>query len=327
MCAVAALLSSGERRRPRKQLPMPELPDVALYVECLHSRIQGQPIEAVRVAHPFILRSVEPPVDASYGHPVVDVLRLGKRIVLALSDDLFWIIHLMIAGRLRWLPRGATIPGRMGLLAIDFPNGTLVLTEAGTKRRASVHLVRGRSALDAFRRSGVEPLEVDLARFTAALRRENHTIKRALTDPDIVSGIGNAYSDEILHRARVSPVARTQALDDAAYASIHAACRSTLSEWLDRLRREMSSGFPEQVTAFRPEMAVHGRFGQACPTCQTKVQRIRYASNECNYCPTCQTRGRLLADRGLSRLLRQDWPRSLEELDELRAARGAPPRR
>ncbi len=300
---------------------MPELPDVTLYVECLRSRLQGQPIEAVRIAHPFVLRSYEPAVDTSYGHTVQHVTRLGKRIVFALTDELFWVIHLMIAGRLHWRPRRAKIPGRLGLLAFDFPVGTLLLTEAGSKRRASVHLVRGTSQLDALRRDGVEPLEIDLPRFTSALQRENHTLKRALTDPDVISGIGNAYSDEILHRAKLSPVARTQSLDAAAYARLYAACRSTLSEWLERLRSETGTAFPEGVTAFRAEMAVHGRYGLLCPACQTKVQRIRYASNECNYCPTCQTEGRLLADRGLSRLLRKDWPRSLEDLDELKNSR------
>jgi formamidopyrimidine-DNA glycosylase len=304
---------------------MPELPDVTLYVECLRSRVQGQPVEAVRIAHPFVLRSFEPPVESSYGRRVIAVLRLGKRVVFALSDELFWVIHLMIGGRLRWLERGARIPARLGLLGFDFPNGTLLLTEAGSKRRASVHLVRGSSGLDAFRRDGVEPLEVDLACFAAALRRENHTLKRALTDPDIVSGIGNAYSDEILHRARLSPLARTQSLDDPSCAGLYVACRDTLTEWIERLRRETGNGFPEGVTAFRPEMAVHGRYGQPCPVCRTKVQRIRYAANECDYCPKCQTGDRLLADRGLSRLLGRDWPRSLEELDEHRATRRTPP--
>lgn len=303
---------------------MPELPDVTLYVDCLRARLQGQPIEAVRIAHPFVLRSYEPAVESSYGHKVVNVERLGKRIVVELSDELFWVIHLMIAGRLRWLATKAKIPGRLGLIAFDFPNGTLLLTEAGSQRRASVHLVAGRSSLDAFRRQGIEPLESNLEQFVASLRRENHTIKRALTDPDIISGIGNAYSDEILQRARLSPVIRTQSMDDAAYAKLYDACRSTLTEWIERLRHETKDGFPEGVTAFRPEMAVHGRYGKPCPDCGTQVQRIRYASNECNYCPTCQTQGRLLADRGLSRLLRGDWPRSLEELEEFRAARKLP---
>jgi formamidopyrimidine-DNA glycosylase len=304
---------------------MPELPDVMLYVECLRARLQGRPVEAVRIAHPFVLRSFEPPVESSYGRSVVQVSRLGKRVVLGLSGEFFWIIHLMIAGRLRWLERNARIPARLGLLAIDFPNGTLLLTEAGSKRRASVHLVHGASELDAFRRDGVEPLEVDLARFASALRRENHTLKRALTDPDIVSGIGNAYSDEILHRARLSPLTRTATLDQPSCANLYVACRDTLTEWAERLRRETGDGFPEAVTAFRPEMAVHGRYGQPCPVCATSVQRIRYAANECNYCPRCQTGGRLLADRSLSRLLGRDWPRSLEELDEHRATRRTPP--
>ncbi|HMA94382.1 MAG TPA: DNA-formamidopyrimidine glycosylase family protein [Polyangiaceae bacterium] len=300
---------------------MPELPDITVYVECLQGRLRGHPIESVRILHPFVLRSFEPSAESSCGCRVLDVSRLGKRIVLELSGELFWVIHLMIAGRLRWLARGENVPRRLGLAAFDLPHGTLLLTEAGTTRRASLHLVRGRSGLDAFRRKGVEPLDVDRDRFMQSLRRENHTIKRALTDPDIVSGIGNAYSDEILHAAMLSPVARTQSLDDESLTRLHDACKRTLKLWVERLRREVGDGFPKQVTAFHAEMAVHGRFGQPCPVCQTKVQRIRYASNECDYCPTCQTGGRLLADRGLSRLLRDDWPRSLEELDEHLALR------
>lgn len=308
---------------PRKggALLMPELPDITIYVECLQRRLRGIPIEAIRIAHPFVLRSFEPSADASCGCRVLDVCRLGKRIVLELSGDLFWVVHLMIAGRLRWGARGEKVPHRLGLAAFDFANGTLLLTEAGTTRRASLHLVRGRSGLDAFRRGGVEPLEVDRDGFIRSLRRENHTIKRALTDPDIVSGIGNAYSDEILHAARLSPVTRTQSLSDESLGRLHQVCKETLELWVRRLRSEAGDDFPKQVTAFHAEMAVHGRFGQPCPVCQTKVQRIRYASNECDYCPTCQTQGRLLADRGLSRLLHDDWPRSLEELEEHRMAR------
>lgn len=299
---------------------MPELPDVTVYVECLQERLVGKRLEAIRLVHPFVLRSFQPAAESSFGKVVLDVSRLGKRIVISLSGDRFWVIHLMIAGRLRWEPPGTKAPGRLGLAVFDFENGALMLTEAGTARRASIHLVQGQVELDTFRRTGVEVLEVSRDEFASSLRRENHTLKRALTDPDIVSGIGNAYSDEILHLARLSPLARTQSLDDEGCTRLYAACRSTLGTWLERLRLESHSGFPSHVTAFRPEMAVHGRFGQPCPTCETRVQRIRYASNECNYCPTCQTGGRLLADRGLSRLLGKDWPRSLEELDEHRAA-------
>lgn len=300
---------------------MPELPDVTLYVEALTERTLGEPLLDVRVLHPFVLRSYHPPARAAVGEKVTNVSRLGKRIVITLSGELHWVIHLMIAGRLRFLPVGGKIPRRLGLIAFDFPRGTLLLTEAGTKRRASVHLVSGTDGLAAFRRAGVEPLDIDEEGFASSLRRENHTLKRALTDPDIVSGIGNAYSDEILHRAMLSPLARTQSLDATAYSRLYLACKSTLTEWLERLRRGSGGGFPEKVTAFHAEMAVHGRFGLPCPVCGTKVQRIRHADNECNYCPSCQTGGRLLADRGLSRLLRDDWPRSLDELEEHLASR------
>lgn len=299
---------------------MPELPDVTVYVECLRERLVGKRLETMRLVHPFVLRSFEPSPESSFGKVVLEVSRLGKRIVISLTGNLFWVIHLMIAGRLRWERPAAKIPGKLGLAAFDFENGALIITEAGTARRASVHLVHGEAQLEVFRRAGVEVLEVSRDEFVSSLRRENHTLKRALADPDIVSGIGNAYSDEILHQARLSPVARTQSLDDESCTRLYTACRSTLWTWLERLRSESRSGFPSHVTAFRPEMAVHGRFGQPCPRCGTKVQRIRYANNECNYCPTCQTDGRLLADRGLSRLLGKDWPRSLEELDEHRAA-------
>ena len=295
---------------------MPELPDVVVYVEALERRILGQPLERVRLASPFVLRSVDPPVREAEGRRVVAVRRLGKRIVLALEGGLFVVIHLMIAGRLRWRPPGAKTPGRIGLAAFDFPGGTLLLTEAGSKRRASLHLIRGEAALAGFDRGGLEPLETSLAGFRDRLVSESHTLKRALTDPRLFSGIGNAYSDEILHRARLSPVALTRRLDDDGIERLYDAARAVLVEWTDRLRREAGDGFPENVTAFHDGMAVHGRFREPCPICGTPVQRIRYADNETNYCPACQTGGRLLADRGLSRLLKEDWPRSLEEMEE-----------
>jgi len=270
----------------------------------------------VRLASPFVLRSVDPPVREVEGRRVVAVRRLGKRIVLALEGGLFVVIHLMIAGRLRWRPPGTKTPGRIGLAAFDFPGGTLLLTEAGSKRRASLHLVRGEAALAGFDRGGLEPLETSLAGFRDRLVSESHTLKRALTDPRLFSGIGNAYSDEILHRARLSPVALTRRLDDDGIERLYGAVRAVLVEWTDRLRREAGDGFPENVTAFRDGMAVHGRCREPCPICGTPVQRIRYADNETNYCPACQTGGRLLADRGLSRLLKADWPRSLEEMEE-----------
>jgi formamidopyrimidine-DNA glycosylase len=295
---------------------MPELPDVVVYVEALERRILGQPLERVRLASPFVLRSVDPPVREAEERRVVAVRRLGKRIVLALEGGFFVVIHLMIAGRLRWRPPGAKTPGRIGLAAFDFPGGTLLLTEAGSKRRASLHLVRGEAALAGFDRGGLEPLETSLAGFRDRLVSESHTLKRALTDPRLFSGIGNAYSDEILHRARLSPVVLTRRLDDDGIERLYGAVRAVLVGWTDRLRREAGDGFPENVTAFRDGMAVHGRCREPCPICGTPVQRIRYADNETNYCPACQTGGRLLADRGLSRLLKEDWPRSLEEMEE-----------
>ncbi len=305
---------------------MPELPDVVLYLEALRPRILGQPLERCRLANPFLLRSVDPPVATAEGRRIVALRRLGKRIVLGLEEDLFLVIHLMIAGRLHWKPRGARVPGRLGLAAFDFPTGTLLLTEAGTKKRASLHAVRGEKALAAHDPGGLEVLDAGPAAFRAALRRENHTLKRALTDPRLFSGIGNAYSDEILHRARLSPLALSRRLSDAEVARLHAAVRETLLDWLDRLRCAAGDGFPEKVTAFRPEMAVHGRFGIPCPACGTAVQRIVYAENETNYCPRCQTGGRVLADRSLSRLLRDDWPRSIEELEEARPNLAGPGR-
>ncbi|HXH83453.1 MAG TPA: DNA-formamidopyrimidine glycosylase family protein [Candidatus Tectomicrobia bacterium] len=299
---------------------MPELPDVTVYLEALERRVLDARLERVRLLSPFVLRSVDPPLAAAHGRAVVGLRRLGKRLVLALETELFLVIHLMIAGRLHWKPAGARPPGRIGLAALDFSTGTLVLTEAGTKRRASLHLVRGEPALRAHDPGGLEPLEADRDAFAAALRAENHTLKRALTDPTLLSGIGNAYSDEILHRARLSPLKQTKALDDEEIARLHRATREVLTEWIERLRAEAGDGFPEDVTAFRDGMAVHGRHGQPCPACGAPVQRIVYAENETNYCARCQTGGRLLADRSLSRLMHDDWPRTLDELESRRRA-------
>jgi formamidopyrimidine-DNA glycosylase len=292
---------------------MPELPDVVLYLECLRPRVVGQTLEKVRLVSPFLLRSVDPPLSEAAGKTVRGLRRLGKRIVLELGDRLFLVLHLMIAGRLHWKPRGAKPPGRIGLAAFDFPTGTLLLTEAGTKRRASLHLVPGEEQLAKHQPGGLEVLDADVVAFRVALRRENHTLKRSLTDPRLFSGIGNAYSDEILHRARLSPLVWTTRLTDEEIARLFDATLATLHLWLERLRAEVGDGFPEKVTAFRPDMAVHGRFGKPCPVCRTIVQRIIYAENETNYCPRCQTGGKLLADRSLSRLLKTDWPRSVEE--------------
>jgi formamidopyrimidine-DNA glycosylase len=303
---------------------MPELPDVEVYLDCLRPRLFGQPLERVRLVSPFLVRTFEPPLEAAVGRRVVGLSRLGKRLVFALEGELFLVLHLMIAGRLQWKPPGAKPPGKVGLAAFDFPTGTLVLTEAGSKRRAALHVVQGRAALARHDPGGLEVLDADLPRFAEALRRENHTLKRALTDPRLFGGIGNAYSDEILHRARLSPLTLSQRLSEAEVARLYEAARATLTEWRDRLRREAGDGFPEKVSAFRPGMAVHGRFGQPCPTCGTTVQRIRYADNETNYCPRCQTGGKVLADRSLSRLLKSDWPRSIEELEESVLGRRAP---
>jgi formamidopyrimidine-DNA glycosylase len=295
---------------------VPELPDVVVYLEALERRIVGRVLRGVRVSSPFVLRTVEPPIAAVAGCRVLELRRMGKRLVWALEGDLFLVVHLMIAGRLRWGAPGAKAPGKIGLAAFDFDEGTLLLTEAGSKRRASLHLVAGAASLADFARGGLEPLEATEAEFVTRLRLENHTLKRTLTDPRLFSGIGNAYSDEILHRARLSPLRLSSKLDDAEAARLFAATREILLEWTDRLRRETGEGFPVKVTAFREGMAVHGRYREPCPVCGTPVQRIRYAENETNYCPVCQTEGRLLADRGLSRLLRQDWPRSLDEMEE-----------
>ena len=297
---------------------MPELPDITVYLEALEERVRGHVLERVRLRSPFLVRSVDPPIAAAEGRVVGRLLRLGKRIVFGLDGDLFLVLHLMIAGRLKWAAKEAKVPGKLGLAAFDFDSGTLLLTEAGTKKRASLHLVRGEEDLQPFLRGGVEPLEVDAATFADALRRENHTLKRALTDPRLFSGIGNAYSDEILHRARLSPMALTSRLDDAEVERLFEATRATLLDWIARLREERGGRFPEKVTAFRPGMAVHGRFREPCPVCGTAIQRIVYAENECNYCPRCQTEGRLLADRALSRLLKDDWPRTIEELEKER---------
>ena len=298
---------------------MPELPDVVVYIERLVPLILGQPVVQVHVASPFVLRTVEPPLALVQGRTITGVRRLGKRIVLGVEGDLFVVIHLMIAGRLRWRGPGRTLRGKMRLAEFGFPHGVLYLTEAGSKRRASIHMVQGEAALATFERGGLEVMNAGLAEFSARLRSENHTLKRALTDPRLFAGIGNAYSDEILHRAQLSPVKLTQRLTEAELARLHAATLETLGEWIARLRAEVGTGFPEKVTAFHPEMAVHGRYGQPCPACGSRVQRIKYAENEVNYCARCQTEGKLLADRGLSRLLRGDWPRTLDEWEERRA--------
>ena len=294
---------------------MPELPDIVNYIEHLATHILGKPIVAVEISNPFVLRSVTPPIASVVGRKVVDLRRMGKRVVLGVEEDLFIVIHLMIAGRLRWRPPGKRLPGKLTLAAFSFSDGTLFLSEAGSTRRASVYVVSGEDALSQFDRGGLEVLDADLRAFSERLRSENHTLKRSLTDPRLFSGIGNSYSDEILHRARLSPLALTSRLSGEEIERLFDATRSTLLEWTARLRKETGDEFPEKVTAFREGMAVHGRFGQPCPVCGTPVQRIRYKSNETNYCARCQTGGRLLADRGLSRLLKQDWPRSIDEVE------------
>ena len=294
---------------------MPELPDIVVYIENLESRILGNTLKRVRLLNPFVLRTAVPPIMSVEGRKIVGLRRLGKRIAIGLEGDLFLVLHLMVAGRLRWLEGKARLPGRIALAALDFDNGTLVFTEAGTKRRASIHLVQGEAAVSALHAGGMEVLESDHAAFSQRLKAENHTLKRALTDPHIFSGIGNAYSDEILHRARLSPIALTGTLGDEEVSRLFEAIRSTLEEWTDLLRKEAGGGFPEKVTAFRHGMAVHGRYGQPCPVCGSPVQRIVYADNETNYCARCQTGGRILADRALSRLLKKNWPRSLDEIE------------
>jgi formamidopyrimidine-DNA glycosylase len=299
---------------------VPELPDIALYLGALEPRIVGGVLERARVVHPSLLRTVEPPLHAAEGRRVQGLRRLGKRIVIGLEGELFLVLHLMIAGRLRWKPRGAAVPRKLGLAAFDFETGTLLVTEAGTKRRASLHVVAGEAALAGHDPGGLELLDSPFEAFRTRLLSANHTLKRALTDPSLVSGVGNAYSDEILHRARLSPVRLTRQLDDAELRRLYRAARETLLEWVERLRAQTGDEFPEKVTAFRPGMAVHGRYREPCPDCGAPVQRIVYAENETNYCARCQTGGKLLADRALSRLLKKDWPRSLEELEARRSA-------
>ena len=294
---------------------MPELPDVTVYIERLRERVQGRTLESIALASPFLLRTAEPPLASIFGQRVRKLRRLGKRIAFGFENDHWLVLHLMIAGRLHWFAAGERVPGRKALARFMFDSGVLTLTEAGTQRRASLHLVANERALAFHERGGLEPLEVSLEEFSARLRSENHTLKRSLTDPRLFSGIGNAYSDEILHAARLSPIALSGKLGDDEVARLHEATQRVLREWVARLRRDSADSFPEGVTAFRPEFAVHGRFGKPCPVCATKVQRIRYATNETNYCPRCQTDGRILADRSLSRLLKDDWPRSIEELE------------
>ncbi len=297
---------------------MPELPDIAAYISALEPRIVGQPIERVRLASAFLLRTVQPPLTSVEGRIVRELRRIGKRIAIGVEGDLWLVLHLMIAGRLHWRPPGAKLSGRNSLAAFDFPNGTLLLTEAGSKRRASLHVLSGQEGLDSIDPGGIEIFASDLNSFRDALMAENRTLKRALTDPRLVSGIGNAYSDEILHAAQLSPIALTHKLQAQEWERLFAATRETLRLWIDRLRLEAEIAFPEKVTAFRKEMAVHGRYGEPCPRCGEKIQRIRYADNETNYCARCQTGGKVLADRSLSRLLRSDWPRTLEELEALK---------
>jgi formamidopyrimidine-DNA glycosylase len=294
---------------------MPELPDIELYIDALRDRILGRSLNRTAVRSPFLLRTAEPPLAAAEGAKVVALERLGKRIAIGFDNELWLVLHLMIAGRLHWQDTWPAKPTRQTALVLGFDSGALLLTEAGTRKRASLHVVRGRAELERHDPGGIEVAQATLAEFRAALTRRNHTLKRALTDPRLLSGIGNAYSDEILHRARMSPVTLTSRLDAAAFGRLLETTRQVLSEWHDRLRDEAAGSFPRKVTAFRPEMAVHGRYGLPCPVCGTKVQRIRYADNETNYCPRCQTNGKLLADRSLSRLLKDDWPRTIDELE------------
>ena len=304
-----------ERRIHLHWCGVPELPDVVVYLEALAPRVLRQPLEQFRLGNPFLVRTIEPAPAAFEGRQVTSLRRMGKRLVFGFEEDLFLVLHLMIAGRLRWREKGKAIPGKVGLAAFDFPTGTLLLTEQGSKRQASIHLLRGSNGLKEFDRGGLEVLETDLAAFAERLVAENHTVKRALTDPTIFSGIGNAYSDEILHAAKLSPMKQTRQLSHGEISRLYEATVTTLENWIVRTREEVGDGFPEKVTAFRDGMAVHGRYGQPCPVCASPVQRIVYAHNECNYCATCQTEGRLLSDRALSRLLKQDWPKTLEELE------------
>ena len=300
---------------------MPEYPDVTVYIEALAERVLNQPIQRIRIGSAFILRSFDPPISAAERKKILALRRLGKRIVFELENELFLIVHLMIAGRLHWKPKGAKIARKYGQAAFDFSNGTLLLTEAGTKKRASIHLVRGEAALREHDPGGLEVLDVGLDQFREALTHENHTLKRSLTDPHVFSGIGNAYSDEILHRARLSPVRLTRQMTEPEIERLYHAIKDSLNAWVERLRNERRGGFPEKVTAFRPDMAVHGKYRKPCPVCGSPVQRIVHAENETNYCAKCQTGGKLLADRSLSRLLKDDWPRTLEELEETKRER------
>ena len=300
---------------------MPELPDVTIYLEALTSRVLGQPLERLRVGNPFVVRTIAPSPESLAGRRVTALRRLGKRIVIELDGGVAVVIHLMIAGRLRWRERGAAIPGKVGLAAFDFPAGSVIFTEAGSKRQASIHIVEGQAALEALNPQGLEVMDADLAAFGARLTAQNHTLKRALTDPRIFSGIGNAYSDEILHAAKLSPMKTTSTLSADEIARLYEATRATLAAWIDRLRSQLGGEFPDKVTAFHPEMAVHGRYGHPCPACGAAVQRIVYARNEANYCAKCQTGGKLLSDRAMSRLLKEDWPRTLDELESMKASR------
>jgi formamidopyrimidine-DNA glycosylase len=302
---------------------MPELPDITIYIEALKARLLNQPLEKIRIASPFLLRSVEPPIRSAEGKKVLGFHRIGKRIVFELEDDLFLVFHLMITGRFHWKKRGVAVPRKYGHAAFDFPAGTLLLTEMGTKKRASLHLVRGRENLLEHDPKGLEIFAADVDSFRVALTRENHTLKRVLTDPHVFSGIGNAYSDEILHRAKLSPVKQAKQLSEVEIETLFHATKDCLSEWIERLRKDTGQSFPERVTAFRDDMAVHGKYRKPCPVCGAPVQRIVYAENETNYCAKCQTGGKLLADRSLSRLLKDDWPRSLEELEEVKRARNS----
>jgi len=294
---------------------MPELPDITIYLEALASHIIDEPLERLRLLNPFVLSTVSPAPEALAGRKVIDLRRIGKRIVLAFEGEFFLVIHLMIAGRLRWLKRGAKTGGKASLAVLEFPPGALLLTEAGSKRRASLHVIEGEEQLRRLDPGGIEVLESSVEEFSKALRSENHTIKRSLTDPRLFSGVGNAYSDEILHRAGISPVILTSRMTELQIEALYDATRATMLEWIDRLRQEAEDGFPQKVTAFRKEMAVHGKFGEPCPVCRAPVQRIVYAENETNYCARCQTGGKLLADRALSKLLKSDWPRSIDDVD------------
>ena len=298
---------------------MPELPDIAAYIDALETRIVGRPLERIRLNSPFLLRTIQPPLASAEGRTVRELRRVGKRIAIGMDGDLWLVLHLMIAGRLHWRSRGAALSGRRNLAAFDFPDGSLTMTEAGTQHRASLHVLSGDEGLRSIDPGGIDVLAADLASFRSALTAENHTLKRALTDPRVLSGIGNAYSDEILHAAQLSPIAQTRKLTLDEWERLFAATRQTLALWIERLRAEARAAFPENVTAFRDDMAAHGRYGKPCPRCGEKILRIRYAGNETNYCARCQTGGKVLADRGLSRLLGSDWPRTLEELEALHA--------